>query len=30
MAPRNEPKDGSNGMEEPQPETGYATLATLR
>lgn len=30
MAPRNEVKDGANGAEEPQPERGFATLATLR
>jgi hypothetical protein len=30
MAPRNETKDGANGSDEPKPERGYATLATLR
>ena len=30
MAPRNDTKEATNGLEEPQPETGYATLATLR
>jgi hypothetical protein len=30
MAPRNETKEAGNGSEEPKPEKGYATLATLR
>lgn len=29
MAPRNDTKDGANGSDEPKPEKGYATLATL-
>ena len=30
MVPRNDTKEGQNGVEEVQPEKGYATLATLR
>lgn len=30
MVPRNDTKDGVNGTDEPKPETGHATLATLR
>lgn len=30
MVARNDAKDHANGSEEPKPETGFATLATLR
>lgn len=30
MAPRNETREAANSSDEPQPERGHATLATLR
>lgn len=30
MVPRNDGKDGAHNSDEPKPETGLATLATLR